>query len=538
MTGAPIDAHAVAGRIGQAIATLARRSIGRRAMRAALLALALLPVAIAGPMRDARSPVRPAAESPARSPAESRIEASLRERGRALFHGEHPFARPAAVAGAALPAGAAACAGCHGGGDAGSQGSREAGITVPWLSPVLRASPRQARLVVDALGRGESIDGRALAAPMPRYDLDEAERDALAAFLAVLGTDDEPVRGVSRTEVRVGAIVPADGPRAAVARAAVDGIDAQFDAVNRAGGVYGRRIRLVALPIRADPLASPGDWQAELADTLSREPVLALLGSWIGDLPAAQWQWLRGRRLPSIAALGPALAEAPASPGWTSSLLPSVQAQIAATANDFDRGCGGPPTSTSAPALTVALAPLPGLPDAVRAALPGRTLRFANGTGTGAGNDNDNGNGIGIGIGDSEAATRSRRLLALRPGTELDALRRGLAARDCLWTLAMFSGAGGRSAATELVVLPAPEALPMASGDPGALWPALGRLAGQLGAELLSRAGRRLQPETLVREQAEMKAFEPHPGVRLELSRARRHALPVLASWRKPDETR
>ncbi|MFT4102829.1 MAG: hypothetical protein QM674_17700 [Burkholderiaceae bacterium] len=446
-------------------------------------------------------------------------DASLLESGRALFHGERAFQRSPSVAGAPLPADAAACANCHGGGESGARGGREAGVSVPWLTPGLRASPAHAARVLGALERGESVQGRPLQPPMPRYAFTQAERDALTEFLGVLGTDDEPVRGVSRTRLHFGVVLPAGGGQAQAARAAWDGLREQIDVVNRAGGLYGRELSVVAIAIDADPAVAPGAWQSQLSDALARQPVLALVGSWIGDLPDEQWRWLRAQRLPLIANLGPALREPAGPPGWVSSLLPSVQAQLGGTLAEFERECGSVASAeaTHRP-LHVTHAALPGLRDAISAALPGRELRFdaraqrASSSGSGSG-----------------------RWLALLSSAELASLRQGLNPDDCLWSLAMFSGASaGSTDVVELIALPAQSALPLAGGDPRSLWLSLGRLAGQMVTELLSRAGRSLQPEALVRAQSTLPPFEPVAGVRLELSRQRRHALPVVAFWRKP----
>ncbi|HPR43067.1 MAG TPA: ABC transporter substrate-binding protein [Ottowia sp.] len=445
--------------------------------------------------------------------------AAQREAGRALFHGERMFQRPVKVAGAAMPSDAAACALCHG---RSGQGGLEAGVSVPWLSEGTPPSQDLARRVVQALARGQSVRGQALQPPMPRYDLTPAERDALAAFLAVLGTDAEPVRGVDARQLRIGMVLPRSGPRANAAQAAFRGLQGQFEQINRSGGLYGRQLRLVALPMDADPTGPSGPWQQQLAAALAREPVLALAGSWIGDLPAPQWQWLQKQRLPLIANLGPALREPAATPGWTTSLLPSVQAQLAGSATDFDTRC------VHSQRLQVALAPVSGLREAVAAALPGRTLGFNAALPASA---------AAATAPAGTAADTGQHVLALLPAAEVEALRQRLGPQDCLWTLAMFSGAGGAKArGPELLVLPAQATLPLAGGDPQALWESLGRLAGQLTAELLSQAGRRVQPESLVRAQLTQTAFEPAPGVKLELTRTRRHALPVLATWRKNDD--
>lgn len=425
--------------------------------------------------------------------------AALRERGRALFHGERAFERAATVAGVALPADAAPCARCHG---VSGEGAREGGVAVPPLRGVV-ASADTARWL-GAAAKGHGRDGRALQASMPRYEWSDSEREALVALIQALGTDAEPVRGVTPRTLTLGTLLPLSGPRAALGQALLLGLHSHFDEINRAGGLYGRSIEL--LPI---------DWQPDadvsgLRDTVQRKGVLALVGSFVGDLTQAQVQTLQSLRVPMIGNLGPALRQG--RPGvasdWVSALWPSVGAQLQASAAEFEARC-----PANGAALHVLHAPVPGLAAAIEAALPGRVLRFGE---------------------ELPPPGALRHVLALHNGARVQALRASLQARDCLWTLAMFSGAATVGPATELVTLPGQAVLPLAEGRASELWTSLGRLAAQLGTEALSRAGRGVQPEHLVRALGAMPGFEPTPGVRLELSRMRRHALPVLTTWSTP----
>jgi cytochrome c553 len=427
--------------------------------------------------------------------------AALREQGRALFHGERTFERPVSVADVALPADAAPCARCHG---VSGEGAREGGVAVPALQGA-RAAADTARWL-GAAAQGHGRDGRALQAAMPRYDWSASEREALAAFVTALGTDAEPVRGVTPRTLTLGTLLPLSGPRAALGQAVLQGLRSHFDDINRAGGLYGRSIEL--LPI---------DWQggdADLRAAVQGQGVLALVGSFVGDLTPAQSQELQALRLPMIGNLGPAMrqSQTSAAADWASALWPSVGAQLQASAAEFEARC-----PANGAALHVLQAPLPGLAPAIEAALPGRALHVTDAL--------------------PARGAAPRRVLALHNGARVQALRASLDARDCLWTLAMFSGAATTGRATELVTLPGQAALPMvamADGRGGELWPSLGRLSAQLATEALSRAGRGVQPEHLVRALAALPAFEPAPGVRLELSRQRRHALPVLTTWNTP----
>lgn len=317
--------------------------------------------------------------------------ASLRERGRALFHGELPFERAATVAGVALPADAAPCARCHG---VSGEGAREGGVAAPALRGVAAAAGTARWLAAAARGHGR--DGRALQASMPRYDWSDSEREALAALIDALGTDAEPVRGVTPRTLALGTLLPLSGPRAALGQAVLLGLRSHFDEINRAGGLYGRSIEL--LPI---------DWQPDaglsgLREAMQRQGVLALVGSFVGDLTPAQLQTLQSLRLPMIGNLGPALRQSRqgSAPDWVSTLWPSVGAQLQASAAEFEARC-----PANGAALQVLHAPLPGLAEAIEAALPGRVLRF-----------------------DEELSPHGapRRVLALHNGTRVQALRASL----------------------------------------------------------------------------------------------------------------
>lgn len=124
--------------------------------------------------------------------------------GRALFErGEAAFtdggtsalqARSTAYGRQVIAGAAAACANCHG---IQAQGGGEGNLRAPSLrwpewgssSPALRAGARE-RLRA-ALRDGRGGDQRALAALMPRFDVDERTLDALAEHLQVLVADEQ-----------------------------------------------------------------------------------------------------------------------------------------------------------------------------------------------------------------------------------------------------------------------------------------------------------------------------------------------------------
>lgn len=114
-----------------------------------------------------------------------------------------------------LPAAAAACANCH---RHSGLGGAESGVRALPVTGKILFSPTPARPAYDAaslrraLTDGVGAGGRRLNATMPRYELQEADAEALFAFLRRLGSDPSP--GVTADEIELATVVGADTPRA------------------------------------------------------------------------------------------------------------------------------------------------------------------------------------------------------------------------------------------------------------------------------------------------------------------------------------
>ena len=95
---------------------------------------------------------------------------------------------------------------------------------------------------------------------MPRYRLSPKDLDSLIQYLRVLDKDVDP--GLTGSTIRLGAIVPVDGPLAFSGRSSIALLQAYFDELNQQGGIYGRKIELRAMErpvMRGCP-----EWQAVL----------------------------------------------------------------------------------------------------------------------------------------------------------------------------------------------------------------------------------------------------------------------------------
>lgn len=134
---------------------------------------------------------------------------------------------------------AQSCASCHG---LAGQGGSEGGTVIPEIQSMFADGGRYTdagrlcRVLVD----GIAADGRKLAQSMPRYALTVTECEALARYLT--DRDERMAPGVDADRIAV-RITPV--PTSSAQRRWRDVLIERFDAVNRSGGVYGRRIEVM-----------------------------------------------------------------------------------------------------------------------------------------------------------------------------------------------------------------------------------------------------------------------------------------------------
>jgi mono/diheme cytochrome c family protein len=207
---------------------------------------------------------------------------------------------------AALPPRVRRCAGCHG---PDGRGAREGGTEIPPVNWAALAAPRgvwpgrAARPGYDeatltrALADGVDPAGRSLALGMPRFQLTATQVSALIDYLRILGTERDLDPGISANEIRVGAVLPLSGPRAAWGRAMRIGLE---NALTAAGPIYGRRLRLIT----AD---AGDDVAAALHGLAAGGEVFALVATM---LPTGVGQDEDAQDMPMIGPLAPTPAQA------------------------------------------------------------------------------------------------------------------------------------------------------------------------------------------------------------------------------------
>lgn len=126
-----------------------------------------------------------------------------------------------------------------------------------------------------AILHGIDPGGNALHPAMPRYEMETGDLADLVAYIKVLGH--QPVPGVTEELVRVGTVLPRNGPLQGAAAVIEMVLDAYFDELNQQGGLFGRRLQLEV--IRYDPGDDSATQQQVIEQQLDRTPVFSLLNN-------------------------------------------------------------------------------------------------------------------------------------------------------------------------------------------------------------------------------------------------------------------
>ena len=143
-----------------------------------------------------------------------------------------------------------ACVNCHG---ATGQGVSEGGVSVGDISwdyltlPYGHTDPDGRRhppftkeSFYRAVTRGLDPANHRLPVAMPRFQLSRRQTDELVNYLKFISSDYDP--GLSATTIHIACLLPAHNPDAGYAMRSL--LEAYFDRLNQAGGVYGRHVEL------------------------------------------------------------------------------------------------------------------------------------------------------------------------------------------------------------------------------------------------------------------------------------------------------
>ena len=454
--------------------------------------------------------------------------------GRSLYRGTQAFSAPATLSQVTLPS--AACVNCHG---LRGEGKVEAGIQVPpvqWQRLMAarsdQASYDSAEAVLQAIAAGKGRHQQALLAPMPQFALSQQEQAALVAYLRVIGTEFEPVAGVSAATITIGSILPLTGRRAALGRAIQTALETHLTEVNHKGGIFGRKIVL-----RVADAGDNVDSALLAAQGLMNEGVFALLASYMPDANQALSSMARSQGVPLVANLGLPLSDS--QDQYLSYLLPSLLAQTQQLQHQLPKYCRANKTSTlvlhtSEPRLrelAQQLSELSASPDM-------QTQVVANAQQ----------------IQSALQAQPAANVIALLPPVLAASLRQQWAASQsttqCLGTLAALSGNPPNATnvpatpATqtpaqspqhiEIIVLPMSplmllEQAPALSETQ--IWVLLADIATQTFIEAASRSGRVLDTAGFMQALGSLHAYKTTSGLSVTFSEKQHHGLNVAYLW-------
>jgi ABC-type branched-subunit amino acid transport system substrate-binding protein len=287
--------------------------------RAALLVAGCLAAAAAitwgrsgrpGPEPRAEAP--PSAEPPPSSDASEGFRLTEpQRRGKQIYStGISPTGGPMmAVLGnstSEIPAAVLKCVNCH---LQDGRGKPEGGITpsnIRWdelTKPYgsggalgRKRPPYDASLLKRSITMGFDPAGRSLDQAMPRYRMSHGDLADLVAYLMVLGRESDP--GLSADRIRIGVIVAPSRLLPERSHAVRSALTAFVSEINRAGGVYQRKIDLCF----AEAAERRADRAEEAVEFAKRERVFALAASFIAGAEAEVARRLDEEGVPLVGA--------------------------------------------------------------------------------------------------------------------------------------------------------------------------------------------------------------------------------------------
>ncbi len=224
------------------------------------------------------------------------------------FHGTSPSGGTInAVVGdeaATLPGSALTCASCHG---SDGLGRPEGGVLPPdirWSELVksyghVHENGRRHPAFDDAsvarsIFAGVDSANNQLDRAMPLYQMSGEDMADLIAYMKVL--EDELDPGVDDARVQVATLLPLQGEASALGQAMAQVLHGYFADINAQGGVFGRKIDLLAVPLGASPEASV----ETLQQAFEAEGIFALVGAYTIGMDDALLSALRDDYVPLV----------------------------------------------------------------------------------------------------------------------------------------------------------------------------------------------------------------------------------------------
>jgi ABC-type branched-subunit amino acid transport system substrate-binding protein len=203
-----------------------------------------------------------------------------------------------------LPGSAATCGSCHG---SDGRGRPEAGVIpsdITWghlmkryghSHPMGRKHPAftEASLKRSILN-GDDPGGNRLDASMPTYSMSIEDINDLIAYMKRLQIDFDP--GLEDKSIRIGTLLPSRGKTAEIGQGMVAVMAAYFEEINSRGGIYNRKLKLIASSYdTAGPSAL-----ADAARLMDNENIFAVVGAVIAGADREMAELAEDKKVPLI----------------------------------------------------------------------------------------------------------------------------------------------------------------------------------------------------------------------------------------------
>jgi len=205
---------------------------------------------------------------------------------------------------ALLPGSAMPCSSCHGSDGLGRPEGGVIPLDIRWTELVKpyghvhhdgRRHPAfDDDSVIRSMIAGIDPANNRLDRSMPIYQMSGEDMADLVAYMKVLEHDLDP--GVGDDTVQVATLLPLSGRAGETGQAMRQVLESYFSEINANGGVFGRRIELLAVPADETPEAS----LEKLRDALAAEGALALVGAYTIGLDEDLLTFLRSDNVPLV----------------------------------------------------------------------------------------------------------------------------------------------------------------------------------------------------------------------------------------------
>ena len=129
---------------------------------------------------------------------------------------------------------------------------------------------------------------------MPLYNMSVEDMDSLVDYIRHLEHDWDP--GIGKDSIQVGTLLPLQGTQGELGQAMAQAMLAYFKEINERGGIFGRKLELLAIPYGSSAEATLASLQA----AFEQEGVFALVGAYTVGLDAQILDLLREQKTPMV----------------------------------------------------------------------------------------------------------------------------------------------------------------------------------------------------------------------------------------------